>query len=111
NILTINYYASELGMDENERQTLLFEQFNEFLFYTLGKDQILKEEELENIATTSPIQYYGLAGWFIITTAWLLLFYIFFHQEDKFKIKQRMKLYRVTELPQIIAKIVVSFVI
>ena len=111
NILTINYYASELGMDENERQTLLFEQFKEFLFYTLGKDQILKEEELENIATTSPIQYYGLAGWFIITTAWLLLFYIFFHQEDKFKIKQRMKLYGVTELQQIIAKIVVSFVI
>src|SRR5699024_5318420 len=111
NILTINYYANELGMNKNERQTLLFEQFQEFLFYTLGKDQILKEEELENIATTSPIQYYSLASWFIIATVWLFLFYIFFHQEDKFKIEQRMKLYGVTELQQIIAKIVVSFVL
>ncbi|SET44010.1 ABC-2 type transport system permease protein [Oceanobacillus limi] len=110
NILAINYYAKELGMNEEDRSNLLFEQFQEFLFYTLGKDRILNEEEIRNNATSSPILYYSISAWFIILTIWLLVIYNFLYQEDSIKMQQRMKMYGVTELSKQISKGIVTLV-
>lgn len=111
NILTINYYASELNIDQKTRQNIVFEQFKEFLIYTLGKDNILNEKSIDNTVTETPVHYYGLASWFIINTVWLLLFYSFFHQEETTRLKHRIMLYGVTRLQQTIAKIIVSVIV
>ena len=48
--------------------------------YTLGKDKLLDEEVLTNVATSSPMHYYVLAGWFMCLSIWVLAFYIDFRE-------------------------------
>jgi ABC-2 type transport system permease protein len=105
NILTINHYAGEMGMDSEARSELLFEQFQEFVFYTIGKDRILTEQEIENAATSQPLNYFSMSGWFIILTIWLIAIYSFLSKEDTMKMKNRMKLYGVMEIQQILARV------
>ncbi|MBY7143204.1 ABC transporter permease [Virgibacillus sp. NKC19-3] len=111
NILTINHYGRELGLNADERNDLLFDQFQEFLFYTIGKDRIMNDEQVSNHATSSPVHYYGVAGWFIIVTLWLFSIYNFLSKEENLRMKQRMKLYGVTEIRQIFAKICVTLLV
>src|SRR5699024_8692006 len=108
NILTINHYAKELEMDIEERHDMLFEQFVDFLLYTVGKDKIIDQQSTSTHATASPIHYYSLASWFIIIIVWLLLIYNFLHKEETIRMKARMKLYGVTELQQQFAKMLVT---
>ncbi|WP_245975313.1 ABC transporter permease [Oceanobacillus chungangensis] len=110
NILTINEYAKQLGMDDETRNEFVFEQFKEFVFYTLGSNQILNEKEVTNLATSSPIHYFFLAAWFIILTIWLLTIYRFLTSESPLRMKQRIKLYGVTELQQSISKSIVTLI-
>lgn len=110
-ILTINHYAKELNMDHETRNDMLFAQFTDFLLYTIGKDKIIDSKTLSNHATTSPIHYYGLASWFTIIIVWLLLLYNFLYKEETIRMKQRMKLYGVTELQQLFARIFVTLCI
>src|SRR5699024_9804481 len=99
------YYAKTLSIDDTSRNDLLFEQFKQFLFYTIGKDKVLNQEEITNLATVSPIHYYGIAGWFIVVTIWLFAIYTFLHKEETTRLKKRMKIYSVKELHQISARI------
>ncbi|WP_164216835.1 ABC transporter permease [Virgibacillus sp. YIM 98842] len=108
NILTINHYAGEMGMDSEAKSDLLLEQFQEFVFYTIGKDKILTEREIENAATSHPLHYFSMSGWFIILTIWLIVIYSFLIREDTVKMKCRMKLYGVMEIQQILARIFVT---
>lgn len=110
NILTINYYAAEMGMDTDARDKLLFEQFKEYFFYTVGRDKIINDKEISNSVTATPLHYYGIAGWFIIITIWLLSIYTFLTIEDPLQIRQRMKLYGVTAFQQVLAKIFVTLI-
>jgi len=68
NILTLNYYANEIGMNDEERNDFVFEQFKEFVFFTLGRETIIHDREVINQAASSPLHYYGIASWFIITS-------------------------------------------
>jgi len=111
NILTINDYAKEFGMEDEARNDFVFQQFQEFLFYTIGRDQVLNDKEITNEATSSPIAYFSLSGWFIVLTIWLLAIYNFFTKENSMQIRNRMRLYGVTELQQLTAKIIVSFLV
>lgn len=111
NILTINYYAKQLEMDEKTRDDMLFNQFTNFILYTVGKDKIIDEEKITNNATNSTLHYYGLAGWFIITSVWLLAFYSFFTKNEELRIKNRMRLYGVTQIRQILAKMISAFTV
>ncbi|WP_461179331.1 ABC transporter permease [Virgibacillus ainsalahensis] len=111
NILTINHYAQEMGINAESRNDLLFEQFQEFLFYTMGRERIMDDREISNSATSSPISYYVIAAWFIIMTLWLLSLYIFLGKKENRKMKHRMKLYGVKEIQQIFAKVVVTLTI
>ncbi|MFA1821243.1 ABC transporter permease [Virgibacillus oceani] len=111
NILTINHYAGEMDMGGEARNDLLFEQFQEFVFYTIGKDRILTEREIENVATSQPLNYFSMSGWFIILTIWLITIYTFLSREDTVKMKNRMKLYGVMEIQQILARVFVTLAV
>ena len=111
NILAINDYAKKLDISDEERQEIVFDQFKSFLFFTLSKDDHISEETLRNEANTSPIEYYSIASWFIISTIWLFILFHFLHNEDEVNMRKRMQLYGVTEFQQIVAKIIVSFII
>lgn len=105
NILTVNFYAKQLSIDNEEREDMLFQQFNNFLIYTVGKDKLLDEEQVNNRATSTPVDYYGLAAWFMIVTIWLFAFYSFFTNDKQSRMQNRMRLYGVTMLQQLMAKI------
>lgn len=111
NILTINYYAKQLSIDDETRQDMLFNQFTNFLVYTVGKDKIIDEEKITNNATNSPVHYYGLSGWFTIVTIWLLAFYSFFTKDEEYRIMDRMRLYGVTQIRQVFAKILSTLIV
>ncbi|HLR62658.1 MAG TPA: ABC transporter permease [Lentibacillus sp.] len=111
NILTVNYYAKQLSIDSDTRHDMLFQQFNNFLVYTAGKDKIVDEEQISNDATSSPVDYYSLAAWFMILTIWLLTFYSFFTNDEQVRMQNRMRLYGVTILQQLTAKITITFIL
>ncbi|NBJ68961.1 MULTISPECIES: ABC transporter permease [Clostridia] len=108
NVLTINQYAKQLPLDNATRNDLVFEQFKEFVFYTIGRKQLMQEEQIVNQATASPTTYYSLAGWFIIFTIWLLLIYNFLYQDVSRRMRQRMALYEVKVIQLILAKLIVT---
>ncbi|MGY0693125.1 ABC transporter permease [Virgibacillus sp. FSP13] len=111
NILTINFFAKQLPMGTDERNDMLFDQFTSFVLYTIGKDKMLDEETVTNQATNTPFHYYALASWFIIITIWLIAFYSFLTRDDHIRIKQRMRLYGVSALQQLLAKIITTLAI
>lgn len=111
NILTINYYAEQLDMDDETRNDFVYKQFTDFVFYTLGKDKILEEETHTNNVSSSPIHYFGLGSLFIIVTIWLLAIYSSLTREEESRLKSRMRLYSVTETHQLVAKMVVSWIV
>lgn len=111
NILTINHYAKVLNLNPKLRSELLFEQFKEYLLFTLGKDKIIEQEKLVDYAASTPLNYYSLSAWFIISTMWLLIFYNFLFTENTVRIKQRIKLYGVTDLQEIVARAFVTLLI
>ncbi len=108
NVLTINQYAKQLPLDNEARNDLVFEQFKEFVFYTLGRKQLIQEEQIVNQATANPVTYYSLGGWFIIFTIWLLLIYNFLYQDVSRRMHQRMALYEVKMIQLILAKLIVT---
>ncbi|WP_077357841.1 ABC transporter permease [Virgibacillus halodenitrificans] len=108
NILTINQYAKNMNIADTTRNDLVFVQFKEFLFYTIGKDKIISEEKISNQTTSAPLHYYGLGSWFIIFTLWMLGMYSFLGKEEPPLLKTRMSLYGVSEMQQLIAKIMVT---
>ncbi|WP_339177571.1 ABC transporter permease [Oceanobacillus sp. FSL W7-1293] len=111
NILAINYYAKQFDMDDEERNDFVFDQFQEFLMYTVGRDQVIRERTLSNQASSSPVAYFSLGGWFIISSLWLFSLYYFFTKENPPLISQRIRLYGATQLRQMLAKITVTLVL
>ncbi|WP_106496962.1 ABC transporter permease [Lentibacillus sp. Marseille-P4043] len=111
NILTINFFAKQLPMGTDELNDMLFDQFTSFVLYTIGKDKILDEETVTNRATNTPLHYYALASWFIIVTIWLIAFYSFLTRDDHVRMKQRMRLYGVSALQQLLAKIITTLTV
>lgn len=111
NILTINHFAKALAIDDETRHDMLFEQFKNFLFYTIGKDKLIDQKELKNQATSSPTDYFSIASWFITISIWIFIIYTFLHREETQRIKTRMKLYGVIELHQIFARMLVTLLV
>ncbi|WP_424474791.1 ABC transporter permease [Oceanobacillus kimchii] len=108
NILTMNYYAKQFEMNDNERNDFVFQQFQEFLLYTISREQIIQENELSNQATSSPKDFFGIGIWLVVITIWVFMIYHFFSKETPAYIYQRMRLYGVTVLQQISAQIIIS---
>ena len=108
NILTINDYAMKLDMPKDEHDEMLLHQFMDFTLYTVGKNKLLDEEVIKNIATISPKHYYLLAGWFTLLSVWLLAFYTIVGKEEHAGMLVRLKLFGVTIWQRIIARILVA---
>lgn len=110
NILTINDYVKKTDLTKQERQELLFQQFMDFTLYTLGKEKLLDEEVITNVATSSPTHYYVLAGWFTVMSIWLLAIYSVLGKEEHPSMVVRMQLFGVTLWQRVIARILVALV-
>lgn len=108
NILTIDQYAKKLGMSDDDRRQLMFKQFQTFLLYVIGKDQMLSEEKITNQTTASPVPYFAITGWFVVTTIWFLLVFQLLYRQAGAKMKQRMRLYGVSSMQQHISRLVVT---
>ena len=108
NIVTINDYAKNLDIPKEERDEMLLHQFMDFTLFTLGKDKLLDEEVIKNIATSSPKHYYLLAGWFTLLSIWLLAFYTIVGKEEHAGMLVRMKLFGVTFWQRTVARILVA---
>ncbi|GIO27776.1 hypothetical protein J43TS3_23870 [Ornithinibacillus bavariensis] len=111
NILTINHFAKQLDLDTKTRNEIVLAQFNEFLLYAIGKDQLLDQNKLTNNSTTSPIKYFGIAGAFFVITMWTVMVYLFLYKEASNELQTRMSLYGVTDFQQIVARIIVTVLI
>lgn len=109
NILVINEFAKETAMSKDERMEFMYGQFIDFTLYTLGKDRMLDEEVIMNAASSSPRNYYLLAGWFIALSIWLLSFYSTLGKEETKAMATRMTLSGVTLGQRITGKVIVSF--
>lgn len=108
NILTINEYAKKVDMPTEEREEMLLRQFMDFTFYTLGKDKLLDEEVIKNVATSSPKNYYLLAGWFTLLSVWLFAFYTVAGKEEHVGMLVRMRLFGVTMWQRLFARMIVA---
>ncbi|GGH72945.1 hypothetical protein GCM10010978_10330 [Compostibacillus humi] len=111
NILTIHHFASELGKNEEKLQDLLFQQFTDFVFYTLSSGQVIHEKTANNEATSSPMNYFSIGGLFIIYTSWLWLVYLYLYREIDEPLVQRMRLYGVTKLSFLLSRMIWSLFI
>ena len=107
-ILTVNEYAKKTDMPKEERQEMMFQQFMDFSLYTLGKDKLLDEEVITNVATSSPTHYYILSGWFITMSVWLFAIYTVLGKEEHSSMLIRMKLFGVTTWQRILARILIT---
>lgn len=111
NILVINDYAKETSMSRDERMEMMFEQFVDFSLFTLGKDKLMDEEVLKNAATSSPINYFVLAGWFIVLSVWLLSFYIVLVDDESTSMATRMRLFGVRIGQRVAGRLLVSLMV
>ena len=71
----------------------------------------MDEEVLKNSATSSPINYFVLSGWFIVLSVWLLSFYIVLQREESKAMATRMKLFGVTVGQRVAGRLLVSFLV
>ena len=109
NILTIYAYAEELPMEEAERTDILFDEFKDFFFYTIHKDDILRDDVIQNKATFSPIHYFSMAGFFFTSLVWSFLFYVVMYKETSSQILTRMRLYGVKASQFAHGRIIVAY--
>ncbi|WP_138416082.1 ABC transporter permease [Aquibacillus sediminis] len=109
NILTINDYAKRLPINDREREEMVMQQFNEFLLFTLSKDQAIQTEEITNVTTASPLKYYSLSGWFVLSTIWVFGIYILLGKTDGHTMWNRIRLYGVTMFETVFSRLLIAF--
>jgi len=108
NILLINEYARLTPMDDETRSELIINEFMSSFMSILGRETILSERTIENIATSSPREYFLLSIFFIINTLWLFITYHFFYREEDRRMQRRLRTYGVTQVGQITSKIFIT---
>src|SRR5699024_6023846 len=66
-ILMINDHAKRVGMNAEDRQDLIFEQYTTSFINILGKDKVIFEDKVTNYALVSTIHYYLISIVFILS--------------------------------------------
>lgn len=110
NILTVYDYARKTDMSDSEFQSYRYDLFIEFTLFTLAKDQILKEETITNIATSSPLHFFTLSGWYLTFTIWLFGFYVVLRKDETPSLSIRLKLFGVTMWQNVLSRMMVAFI-
>src|SRR5690625_383373 len=103
NILLVNEYAKKVDMPSEVRSELVMDEFMRTFMSIAGKDKIISESTVNNYSTSSPLEYFALSSFFIVITIWLLAMYHFLYREETDRLRNRMKLYGVTALQQMVA--------
>lgn len=111
NILLVNEYAKKVDMPSEVRSELVMDEFMRTFMSIAGKDKIISESTVNNYSTSSPLEYFALSSFFIVITIWLLAMYHFLYREETDRLRNRMKLYGVTALQQMVARMVVTIVV
>lgn len=111
NIVTIYNYAKKMDMPPNVRNDFLYEQFTEFFLYALDKDRTIQENEVTNVATAAPKYYFFLGSWLIITTIWLLSFYLLLYRTEEKTMLQRLSLYGVQHIQKVVARMIITLLV
>src|SRR5699024_11999515 len=91
-------------------EEMLIEQFVDFTFFTLGKDKMLTEEEITNVATSNPIYYYVVSFLFMLLTIWVFGFMTMLNEDEQEGMNVRFTMLGVTICQQSIAKILITLV-
>ncbi len=108
NILTVYDYARKTDMSDAEYNSYRYEKFIEITLFTLAKDQLVKEKMITNTATSSPIQFFTLSGWFLAFSIWLFGFYELLRKDESPSLSTRVKLFGVTIWQNVLSRIIVS---
>lgn len=108
NILTINHYAEDFGMDADQREALLLNQFISFFLQTLSSGAMMDEYESTH-HISSGYEYFIVNGMFIIVSIWVLMTHLILIQDVRPELRERMKMFGATYISEGIAKIVLTF--
>lgn len=104
NILTINHYAREFGMNDEARQDLIFEAFVSQFIQVFSSDTLMNEhQKTQNISAGN--MYFIVNGLFIIMTVWVYILYIALMRDAGSNLEERMRVFGVTYLAQGLAKV------
>ena len=104
NILTINHYAREFGMNDEARQDLIFEAFVSQFIQMFSSDTLMNEhQKTQNISAGN--MYFIVNGLFIIMTVWVYILYIALMRDAGSNLEERMRVFGVTYLAQGLAKV------
>ena len=104
NILTINHYAREFGMNDEARQDLIFEAFVSQFIQVFSSDTLMNEhQKTQNISVGN--MYFIVNGLFIIMTVWVYILYIALMRDAGINLEERMRVFGVTYLAQGLAKV------
>lgn len=110
NILTINHYAEDFGMDADQREALLLNQFISFFLQTLSSGAMMDEYESTH-HISSGYEYFIVNGMFMIVSIWVLVTHLILIQDVRSELRERMKMFGATYISEGIAKIVLTFVV
>lgn len=108
NILTINEYAKNFGMDAEAREELMLNQFINFFLQTLSSGAMMDESESTH-HISSGYEYFIVNGMFIIITVWVLITHLILIQDVRPELRNRMKMFGATYISEGAAKIIITF--
>ena len=111
NILITYNYAKQVNMPGDEYEQYRMEQFMNFTMHSLAKGTLISEDEIINRASSSPKQYFTIAGLFILLSVWLLGLELLLKNDIKPSILIRYRLLGVTELQQVLARMMVIWLV
>lgn len=106
-ILTINHYAKEFGMPEEDRQALIFKEFTNQFIQVLSSHTLMNEYQTSQNISTGYV-YFVVNGMFIIITLWIYIIYTALVRDVNDKLADRMKLMGATHLIQGFSKVLVT---
>lgn len=108
NILTINEYAKKFGMEAEEREELMLNQFINFFLQTLSSGTMMDESESTH-HISSGYEYFIVNGMFIIISVWILITHLILTQDIRPELRNRMKMFGATYISEGAAKIIMTF--
>lgn len=96
-------------MPKAEYEQFQMDQFMNFTMDSLGKSNLLWKEDIQNIVTDTPLNYYAIAALYSLLIVWLVGFYILLRKEESDGIHLRYTLYNVTQLQRMSARAIWAF--
>lgn len=111
NIITVYRYAQQTAISPEALEGLKLELLMDFTFYTMGKNQILREQEWRLLPYENPLHYFALAILFCLTMIWSMLLFIFLAKQTSKSMQLRLKLAGVALWQQQLARVFSTFIV